>query len=52
MLRELRQDQGIDPEPLAAFRRSGYLKKAEEERTKKRAAAGQAAQTMGAGFPT
>ncbi|MBA3847182.1 MAG: sugar isomerase, partial [Planctomycetes bacterium] len=51
MLREWRQDKGMDPEPLAAFRRSGYLKKAEEERTKKRAAAGQT-QTMGAGFPT
>ncbi|MBA3687183.1 MAG: L-rhamnose isomerase [Planctomycetes bacterium] len=52
MLAELRQDMGLDPEPLKAFRRSGYLQKKAEERQARRAKAGQAAQTMGAGFPT
>lgn len=39
LLRELREDMGLDPEPLQAFRRSGYLARKAEERTKRRAAA-------------
>jgi L-rhamnose isomerase/sugar isomerase len=52
VLRELRQDMGIDPEPLQALRRSGYLHKKAEERQARRAKAGPQAATMGAGFPT
>lgn len=32
MLRELREEKGLDPDPLAAFARSGYLAKITEER--------------------
>lgn len=32
LLRELREEKGIDPDPLAAFARSGYLAKIEAER--------------------
>ena len=32
LLKEVREEMGLDPEPLSAFRRSGYLKKIEEER--------------------
>ncbi|WP_165216796.1 L-rhamnose isomerase [Schaalia sp. ZJ1691] len=32
LLRELREDKGLDPDPLAAFARSGYLAKIEAER--------------------
>ena len=32
ILKEVREEMGLDPEPLSAFRRSGYLKKIEEER--------------------
>jgi L-rhamnose isomerase / sugar isomerase len=52
MLREWRIEKGMDPEPLAAFRRSGYLQKMADERQKKRAAAGASQASMGAGFPT
>jgi L-rhamnose isomerase/sugar isomerase len=38
-LAQWRQDKGLDPNPLAAFRRSGYLKKVTDERIKKRGAA-------------
>jgi L-rhamnose isomerase/sugar isomerase len=51
MLREWRMDKGMDPEPIAAFRRSGYTDRVTAERQKRRAAAPQAA-AMGAGFPT
>jgi len=51
MLREWRMDKGMDPEPLVAFRRSGYTDRVTAERQKRRAAAPQAA-AMGAGFPT
>jgi L-rhamnose isomerase/sugar isomerase len=40
LLREVRQDMGLDPEPLAAFRRSGYAERAIAQRTAKHAAAG------------
>ena len=40
ILAEWRQERGIDPNPIAAFRRSGYLKKVAEERIKKRAGQG------------
>jgi L-rhamnose isomerase/sugar isomerase len=52
VLRELRTDLGIDPEPLQALRRSGYLEKKAAERQARRAAQGNAGKTMGAGFPT
>ncbi len=42
-LEQWRQDRGLDPKPLAAFRRSGYIKQVTEERVKKRA--GQAVAT-------
>lgn len=32
MLAELREEQGLDPDPLAAFLRSGYMQKVAEER--------------------
>ena len=32
LLRELREEKGLDPDPLAAFARSGYLAKIEAER--------------------
>ncbi|MDC4233422.1 L-rhamnose isomerase [Actinomyces sp. B33] len=32
LLRDLREDQGLDPDPLAAFARSGYLETIEAER--------------------
>jgi len=32
MLRDLREDLGLDPDPLGAFRRSGYAEKVREER--------------------
>lgn len=33
LLKELRESQGIDPNPVAAFRRSGYAEKVTAERT-------------------
>lgn len=51
VLRELRTDMGIDPEPLQALRRSGYLAAKATERQARRSAAG-TPKTMGAGFPT
>ncbi len=50
-LREWRESKGIDPEPLKAFRKSGYLDKMAAERTKRRAAEG-APTAMASGFPT
>lgn len=38
LLRELREDMGLDPDPIAAYRRSGYFERVREER-----AVGQAA---------
>jgi L-rhamnose isomerase len=38
MLAEWRQNKGIDANPLAAFKRSGYLAKVAAERTAKRGA--------------
>lgn len=35
LLKELRESQGIDPNPVAAFRRSGYAEKVTAERTAK-----------------
>ncbi|MDO4259447.1 MAG: L-rhamnose isomerase [Actinomycetaceae bacterium] len=32
VLREIREEQGLDPDPLAAFAASGYMAKIEEER--------------------
>jgi L-rhamnose isomerase/sugar isomerase len=32
MLRDLREDMGLDPDPLGAFRRSGYAEKVRDER--------------------
>jgi L-rhamnose isomerase/sugar isomerase len=32
MLRELREDMGLDPDPIAAYKRSGYLEKVKAER--------------------
>jgi L-rhamnose isomerase/sugar isomerase len=32
LLRELREDMGLDPDPVAAYRRSGYAEKIREER--------------------
>ena len=40
LLRDLRIEQGLDPEPLVAFRRSGYAERAIAQRTAKHAAAG------------
>jgi len=40
LLRELRQDQGLDPEPLNAFRRSDYTAKAIAARSGKQMAGG------------
>jgi L-rhamnose isomerase / sugar isomerase len=40
VLREWRQARGLDPEPLMAFRASGYLEKAAAERGAKNAGAG------------
>ena len=32
LLRQLREDMGLDPEPIAAYKRSGYLEKIMEQR--------------------
>jgi len=32
LLRDLREDQGLDPDPIAAYKRSGYLEKVKAER--------------------
>jgi L-rhamnose isomerase/sugar isomerase len=32
LLRELREDMGLDPDPIAAYKRSGYLERAKTER--------------------
>jgi L-rhamnose isomerase/sugar isomerase len=32
LLRELREDMGLDPDPIAAYRRSGYAEKIRAER--------------------
>jgi len=51
MLRELRQDCGMDPEPLQAFRRSGYLEAKAKERQAKRVGTSLAMSSGGTGFP-
>lgn len=38
LLAELREDMGIDPDPLAAYRRSGHLERVSEERADGQAA--------------
>jgi L-rhamnose isomerase/sugar isomerase len=38
LLRELREDMGIDPDPIAAYRRSGYFERIREERAEGQAA--------------
>ncbi|GIH02925.1 L-rhamnose isomerase [Rhizocola hellebori] len=38
MLRELREDMGLDPDPMAAYRRSGYFEKVRAERADGQAA--------------
>ncbi len=40
LVKEVREAMGIDPEPLKAFRASGYSEKAIAARTKKHAAMG------------
>ena len=35
LLREVREEMGLDPDPVEAFRRSGYSQKKAKERTKK-----------------
>ncbi len=32
MLRDLREDMGLDPDPIAAYKRSGYFEKVKQER--------------------
>jgi L-rhamnose isomerase / sugar isomerase len=32
LLRDLREDMGLDPDPVAAYRRSGYFDKIRAER--------------------
>lgn len=51
MLREWRESKGLDPEPLQAFRRSGYLAAKAKERTAKRAGTKLAIAASGTGFP-
>lgn len=38
LLRELREDMGLDPDPIAAYRRSGYFEKVRAERVQGQAA--------------
>jgi len=32
LLRQLREDMGLDPDPIGAYKRSGYLEKVKQER--------------------
>jgi L-rhamnose isomerase / sugar isomerase len=32
LLRELRDDMGLDPDPIGAYKRSGYLERVKAER--------------------
>ena len=32
LLRQLREDMGLDPDPIAAYKRSGYYEKVKQER--------------------
>ena len=50
-LREWRQTQGMDPEPLQAFRRSGYLQAKAQERQARRKGSSLAIAAGGTGFP-
>lgn len=50
-LREWRQAQGMDPEPLQAFRRSGYLQAKAHERQARRKGSSLAIAAGGTGFP-
>jgi len=45
LLRDWRTDNGLDPDPIAAFRRSGYAERSAEKRSKKHGMA-----ATGAGF--
>ncbi|MEU8003912.1 L-rhamnose isomerase [Catellatospora sp. NPDC049111] len=38
MLRELREDMGLDPDPIGAYKRSGYFEKIRDERAQGQAA--------------
>ncbi|MBO3749151.1 L-rhamnose isomerase [Streptosporangiaceae bacterium NEAU-GS5] len=38
LLRELREDMGLDPDPIAAYHRSGYFEKVRQERAEGQAA--------------
>jgi L-rhamnose isomerase/sugar isomerase len=38
LLRELREDMGLDPDPIAAYKRSGYFERIREERAEGQAA--------------
>lgn len=49
-IKEWREDNGMDADPIVAFRKSGYTARVTAERQKLRAAQGGA--SMGAGFPT
>ncbi len=51
MLREWRESQGLDPEPLKAFRRSGYLEAKGKERQARRKGTSLAMSAGGTGFP-
>jgi L-rhamnose isomerase / sugar isomerase len=51
MLREWRESKGMDPEPLQAFRRSGYLAAKGKERQERRKGTGLAIAASGTGFP-
>jgi L-rhamnose isomerase/sugar isomerase len=51
MLRDWRTGQGLDPEPLQAFRRSGYLQAKAKERQARRQGTSLAIAASGTGFP-
>ena len=38
LLRELREDMGLDPDPIAAYKRSGYFEQIRDERAEGQAA--------------
>jgi L-rhamnose isomerase/sugar isomerase len=38
LLRELREDMGLDPDPIAAYHRSGYFERIRKERAEGQAA--------------
>lgn len=50
-LREWRTSQGLDPDPLLAFRRSGYLQAKAKERQARRQGSSLAIAASGTGFP-